>query len=112
MLIVLFHNATTIIAFITLGNYILINQEITPSAPLRFRLFFSSMAGLLVILLMLDTIQVMPSVTLDFRNIVIIISAMYCGFTSAILTGLIIGIFLFFYAGSGLSSILGVLTTI
>ena len=100
-----FLNATTVIAVISIGNQILINKDITPSSPLKLRLFFSSMAGILGIILMTNSVVVVPGVILDFRNLAIILSAIYCGLTSAIITGLIIGGFRLFYAGLTFSSI-------
>lgn len=90
-------NAALIIASISIGNQILINQEVTPSSPLKIRLFFGLMAGVLGILLMVSSIKVMPGVILDFRHIATLLSATYCGFAASIITGLIIGIFRFSY---------------
>ena len=100
----LFLNGAIVIASISIGNQILINQEIMPSAPFKLKLFFSSMSGILGILLMLNSVQVMPGVILDFRNIPILLSATYCGFVPAIITALIIGIFRLLYAGLTFSS--------
>lgn len=90
----LFLNAAILIAFISIGNQILINQEITPSSPWKLRLLFSSMAGILGILLMENSIIIeQPDIVLDFRNIAIMLSAIYCGFVPSIITGLIIGLY-------------------
>lgn len=102
----LFLNATTVIAAISIGNQILINKDITPSAPLSLRLFFSSMAGILGIILMANSVHIVPGVILDFRNIAIMLAAMYCGLTATIITGLIIGIFRLLYASLTFSSII------
>lgn len=112
MLKELFLNVTTIVAVVSIGNQILINQEITPSSPLKLRVFFSSMAGILGIVLMLIGVQVLPGIILDFRNIAIILSATYCGFTAAIITGLMIGVFRLFIYGLTFSSIISALTAI
>ncbi|SDI51786.1 GGDEF domain-containing protein [Desulfosporosinus hippei] len=102
-----FLNATTVIAIISIGSQILINKDITPSSPLKLRLFFSLMTGLLGIILMSISVTVVPGVLLDFRYLALILTATYCGFTSVIITGLIIGIFqLFFYIGLSFSSII------
>ncbi|MFZ3102439.1 MAG: diguanylate cyclase [Desulfitobacteriaceae bacterium] len=99
-----FLNGAILIASISLGNQILINQEIIPAAPFKLKLFFSTMSGLLGILLMFNSVQVMPGVILDFRDIAIMLSATYCGFLPAIITALIIGIFRLLYAGLTFSS--------
>jgi len=108
----LFLNATTIIAVVSIGNQILINQEVTPSSPLKLRVFFGSMAGLLGVLLMLNSVQIMPGLILDFRHIATILSATYCGFASAIITGLIIGVFRLFVYGLTYSSIISAITAV
>ncbi|TGE31489.1 diguanylate cyclase [Desulfosporosinus sp. Sb-LF] len=108
----LFLNATTIIAFFSLANRILINEEITPDSPWKIRIFFSSMSGILGMLLMIFSVQVMSGVILDFRNMAIILSATYCGLAPAIITGLIIGIFRLYYAGLTFSSMISALTAI
>lgn len=108
----LFFNATTIIAVVSIGNQVLINKEVAPSSPLKLRLFFSSMSGILGILLMVNSVQVMPGLILDFRNIAIILSATYCGFVSAVITSLIIAVFRLIYASLTFSSILSALTVI
>ena len=108
----LFVNASILIAIITLGNQILINKEITPSAPLKLRIFFSSMSGLLGMLLIIFSVHVLPGVIIDFRNIAIILSATYCGMGSAIFTALIIGLFRLLYAGLSYPSIVGAITAV
>lgn len=108
----LFLNATIIISVISVGNQLLINEEITPTSSLKLRLFFSSMAGVLGILLMVNGFQVLPGVILDFRNIATILSAIYCGLGAAVITGLVIGIFRLIYAGITFVSIIGALTAI
>ncbi|OLN33539.1 diguanylate cyclase [Desulfosporosinus metallidurans] len=108
----LFLNVTIIISVISVGNQLLIKEEITPSSSLKLRLFFSSMAGVLGILLMVNGVQVLPGVMLDFGNIATILSAGYCGFGAAVITGLLIGIFRLFYAGITFASIIAALTAI
>jgi len=108
----IFMNGAIIIASISIGNQILTNHEITPSAPFKIKLLFSSMSGLLGILLILNGIYVMPSVILDLRNIAIILTAIYCGFIPAIGTALIIAIFRVFYIGASFSSIIGAVTVL
>ena len=107
-----FINACILIAILSLGNQILLNKEITPSAPLKLRLFYSLMSGLLGILLIIFSVQVTPGVIIDFRNIPIILSATYCGMGAAIFTALIIGLFRLLYAGLSYSSIVGAITAL
>lgn len=108
----LFLNTTTLIAAISIGNQILINEDITPTSPLKLRIFFSSMAGILGVILMANSVQILPGVILDFRNIAIMLAATYCGLTATIIAGLIIGIFRLLYAGLTFSSIISTISIV
>jgi len=108
----LFLNATTVIAIVSIGNQIFINKDVTPSSPLKLRFLFSLMSGILGIILMANSVQVVPGVILDFRNIAIILAATYCGLTSAIITGLIMGIYRLLYAGLTFSSVIATIAMI
>lgn len=101
----LFVNVAIIIATISIGNQILINEEITSSSPLRIRVFFSIMSGILGLILMFYSIKIKPDVIMDFRNIAIVLSATYCGFVATIITGLILALFRLFFQGLTFSSI-------
>lgn len=103
----LFLNGAIVIAVISLGNQLLLEHDINPSASWKLRIFFSTMAGILGILLMVNSVQIMPGVILDFRNIAVILSAVYCGFLPSIITALIIGLFRLLYAGLSFPSIGG-----
>jgi len=113
MLKELFLNASILIACISLGNQILINQEVKPSSPLKLRLFFSIMAGILGILLMKNSIIIkQPDIIIDFRNIAIMLTAIYCGFVPSIITGLIIGLFNLFHTDLSILTISKFITAI
>ncbi|WP_407308239.1 diguanylate cyclase [Desulfosporosinus sp. SB140] len=108
----LFFNASILIAAISIGNQILINKDISPTSPLELRLFFSLTAGILGIILMASSIQILPGVIMDFRNIAIMLAAIYCGLTSALITGLIIGVFRLLYAGLTYQSIIATIPVV
>lgn len=108
----LFINGAILIAFISIGNQILINREIVPSAPLKLRILFSITSGFLGVLLMINSIQIMPKLILDFRSIPIVLTAIYCGFLPTLITALVIGIFRLFYSGISLPSIIGIVTAL
>ncbi|MDR3584125.1 MAG: diguanylate cyclase [Desulfosporosinus sp.] len=105
----LFINAAVIIASISIGNQILISKEITPSSPLKLRIFFGFTSAILGIILMSYNIEIMPKVIMDLRNITIILSATYCGFLSALITGLILALFRLFFQGLTFPSIMATL---
>lgn len=108
----LFLNGAIVIAVISLGNQLLIEHDINPLASWRLKIFFSTMAGFLGMLLMINSVQIMPGVILDFRNIAILLSAIYCGFLPSIITALIIGTFRLLYAGLSFSSIIGAIAAL
>ncbi|SDG99746.1 GGDEF domain-containing protein [Desulfosporosinus hippei] len=105
----LFVNGAIVIATISIGNQILINKEVNPYSPFKIKLFFSSMSGILGILLMINSVYIMPGVILDFRNIAILLSATYCGFLASIITAIYIATFRLFYNGLTYSSYVGAL---
>jgi diguanylate cyclase len=102
----LFLNGIIIIAFITIGNLLLRDHNLSPSSPFRIRLICGMMTGMLACFLMTNSVTVMPNVIIDFRNIAIIIAAVFGGFVSSILTSLIIGSFRMLSFGLTDSSIL------
>lgn len=112
MLNEIFLNGAIVIAVISLGNQLLIEHDINPLASWKLKIFFSTMAGILGMLLMINSVQIMPGVILDFRNIAILLSAIYCGFLPSIITALIIGAFRLFYAGLSYSSIMGAIAAL
>lgn len=105
-------NAAIIIASLSLGNQVLINQEIAPSAPFKTRLLSSSFLGLLGVLLMINSIQIMPNIILDFRSTPIAISAIYFGFIPSVITASIIGLFRLLYFDTSFPTILGAVTAL
>ena len=107
-----FFDITTIVAVVSIGNQILINQDITPNSPFKLRLFFSSMAGLLGIILMANGVHVLPGVVLDFQNLAIILSASYCGLAASIITGLIMALFQVVYYGLSFTTAISALTAL
>lgn len=108
----LFLNGAIVIAVISLGNQLLIEHDVNPSASWKLKIFFSTMAGILGILLMINSVQIMPNVILDFRDIAVVLSAIYCGFVPSVITALIIGVFRLLYAGLSFSSIIGGLAVV
>ncbi len=108
----LFLNGAIVIAVISLGNQLLIEYDINPKSSWKLKIFFSTMAGILGMLLMINSVQIMPGVILDFRNIAILLSAIYCGFLPSITTAIIIGTFRLLYAGLSFSSIIGAIAAL
>lgn len=108
----LFTNATIIVSFITFGNLFLREKGINPSSPMYRKIIVGTFGGILGCGLMLYSIQVSPSIILDFRNIPIIIMAIYASFPSVVVTSLIIGIFRIINYGFSQSSFIAFIVAI
>jgi diguanylate cyclase len=103
----LFVNGAIVITVISIGNQMLIDHDISPYVSWRVKLLFSTMAGVLGILLMVNSALIIPGVILDFRNIAILLSAVYCGFVPALITSVIIALFRLFYLGVTCNALIG-----
>lgn len=93
----IFHNATILIALLSIISQIFKNHEISPLASLKIRVSFGCLSGVLGILLMLNTVHVSPGIILDFRNVSMIISAIFGGPVSVLITSLMIALFRLLY---------------
>ncbi|MBC2727099.1 diguanylate cyclase [Desulfosporosinus sp.] len=101
----MFFNATILVSFITLGNHLFRDKCATPSSPMHRKILVGILSGILGCLLMVFSVQVTPQIYVDFRNIPIIMMALYTTFPSAVVTSLVIGIFRIAYFGITQSSI-------
>lgn len=101
----LFINATILISFIFFGNQVL-RDKISDSITNRNKkIMIGLCSGILGCILMFYSIEVMPKIILDFRNIPVITVAIHAGFMPALLAVLIIGTFRVVYFGLSISSI-------
>ncbi|MFZ5353742.1 MAG: GGDEF domain-containing protein [Bacillota bacterium] len=101
----LFINATILITVISLGNQIAKDKGVSNNSSLKVKLITGLTSGILGILLMIYSVQVIPTVIVDFRNIPIILAALYSGTLPAVLSSLIIGLFRLFYFGVSYTSV-------
>lgn len=102
----LFSNATIMFTFITIGNrFIFKEHKVREKSSFQLKLIVGIMTGFVGCILMLYSVRVESSVIVDFRNVAIVLAAISGGFTSAIITSLIIGTFRIVYFGSTISSI-------
>jgi len=108
----LFHNATILIAILSIQNQVFKNKEISPSSPFKTRVLFGLLSSFLGMLLMINTVEIMPGIILDFRNIAIVLSATYGGYIAVILTSVIIAIFRFLYFGCNFNSVVGLMAAL
>ncbi|ACV63503.1 diguanylate cyclase [Desulfofarcimen acetoxidans DSM 771] len=101
----LFVNFTIIISAISITAHMFREKELVHSSPISSRIIFGICSGVLGIILMIFSIQVLPNIIVDFRNVAAIWSAIYGGPVSAIITCMIIGSFRVLYFGLTDSSI-------
>jgi diguanylate cyclase len=89
----LFLNGTILITFVTIGNQFFKDCDLNPSSPLGLRFKYGVLTGILGCILMIYSVEIVPKVIVDFRNIAIIMASIFGGFTASIITSLIIGTF-------------------
>lgn len=106
----LFVNFTILLSAVSLTAQALREREFSTSSSLSRKLLFGAWGGLVGITLMLFSIQVTPTVIVDFRNIAALWSAIYGGPIAALVTCFIIGSFRVFNFGITTSSIIGFIT--
>lgn len=109
----LFINATIMITFITLGNqFFLKHRELDQYSSTHLKILFGLINGILGCVLMIYSVDVVPNVIVDFRNMPIILASIFGGYTASIGTSLIIGAFRILYFGVTPSSITAVVAAI
>lgn len=104
----LFINGCILIAAISLGNQIFKEKE--PASGNSW--LKGLLAGSLGIMLMLFSVHLNNNIIIDFRNIAIIIAAVYGGPLASILSGLVIGLFRLFYFEINPASVVGLINAI
>ncbi|MGE5628749.1 MAG: diguanylate cyclase [Solirubrobacterales bacterium] len=102
----LFLNATILITFVTIWDYMFKN-DLGSLITLKLKLLFGIENGILGCVLILYSVAISNGLIVDFRNIAIIISAIYGGPISTAVTVMIIGSFRILYFGISASSIIG-----
>ena len=102
----LFINSIIIVAFISIEHHLFFKTRLVKDSSLFHRLAFGFLSGVLGILLMLFSVKITDSIILDFRNIPLIVSVLYGGMASGILSGCLIAGFRLFFFGVNVSSLL------
>lgn len=109
----LFLNAVIIIAFITIENQLFLKENrINSNSSLGLKTIFAVLNGILGNILMRYSVNVAPTVIVDFRNVAIILSTIFGGFIPAIISSIIIGLFRIIYFGITTSSIIAFIVAI
>jgi diguanylate cyclase len=106
----LFVNSTIVITFISVGNLLFKEPEMNSELHVASKISAGIAAGLLGILLMLYSFHINATVLMDFRYIPIILVAVYGGTESALIAGIIIGIFRILFFGISSASITAVIS--
>lgn len=101
-------NAAVLIAFLSIANQLFKDRDMNINPRLIFRILTGGVCGILGILLMFYSVHVNDTTLIDFRNIATLIAASVGGGVSAIVSGLVIGIFRIAYFGVNKSSEAGV----
>ncbi|MBU3088191.1 diguanylate cyclase [Clostridium gasigenes] len=105
MLKSLFVNSTILISFLYLGNQILKKEKINLNSKLQEKILLGSLLGITGCVLMFYSIQLSEDSIMDFRTITMIISSIYGGFISTIITAFIIIVFRLSYYGISTASL-------
>lgn len=103
----LFINAAILVSFISFGNQLFREKGTKNFSTSRRNIIVGFLAGILGCLLMLYSVRVGSEVILDFRNIPIIIMALYFGFTPAMIAASTIGVFRILYFGMDQAAVFG-----
>ncbi len=98
MVLGFFQNACILITFISIGQHFLRNKNIIiQNLSKTQKSIFGISAGILGILLMLNSVHIAPNIIIDFRYIPILLSSLYGGFLTTIISSIIIGVFRLFF---------------
>ena len=108
----LFLNACILITFLSIGTQFGKENIAIKEFSLYYKLIFGGCAGLLGILLMLNSFQVTPDIIIDFRYISILLAALFGGMVPSLLAAFIIGIFRFFFWGVSSASFIALIAAI
>lgn len=107
MLADLFINMAILISFISLGSQFIKNINLEDNHTLSTKIAIGAYLGLLGCLLLMFTVQVDENVIVDFRNIAIVVSALFGGVIPAIITATLIASFRVIYFGTNIASLIG-----
>ncbi|HHY26599.1 MAG TPA: diguanylate cyclase [Desulfitobacterium dehalogenans] len=108
----LFINMTILITFISLITQLLKNYSLEENNSFPIKIFFGFLSGVLGIILMLFTLPVDENTIIDFRNIPIIMSAVFGSTLTVYITGIMIALFRLMFFGFNTAALLGVVTAI
>lgn len=105
----IFMNSCILITFISISQNFIKNKDINHRSPIILKVIIGIWAGMLGVLLMLYSVKITPTIITDFRALPILLSSLYGGILSSIISSVIIGTFRILNFGITYSSILAVI---
>ncbi|GEM_PF-2431339 len=108
----LFINMTILISFISLGSQIAKKINYEENNSRKIKIIIGTILGILGCLLMLFSVKVNDTTIIDFRNIAIVISALFGGPIPVFITTALIAIFRVVYFGANIASFIGVVAAV
>lgn len=110
MLLKFFQNACILITFLSLIQHFARDKNIFQNFSIKKKIILGIYSAILGVILMINAVPLTDEVIIDFRYIPILLSAIYCGNLSSIISSLVIGIFRFLFLGVSTSSIIGLIS--
>ena len=108
----LFINMTILISFISLGGQVAKKHNYEENNSLRTKIIIGTILGTLGCFLMLFSVKVNDNTIIDFRNIAIVISALFGGPIPIFITTALIAVFRVAYFGVNIASLIGVVAAV
>lgn len=103
-------NASILISFLVIGGQCSREKELSINATYTIRVLGGILAGIFGSTLIVFGIIVTPTFILDFRQLAIVVVAIYGGWVSAIVAGFIIGLVRLLYMGINHMAVIGAIT--
>lgn len=101
-------NAGMLVAFVSICYQIFRNTGLTPSSPIKYKILFGGIFGLLGVILMEFGVHLPSNLMVDYRYLAVILSAISGGWLPAVISGLIISVCRILLNGINRSSITAV----
>jgi diguanylate cyclase len=101
-----------LISFVSIGSQVAKKLKFEDISSISSKIITGIISGTLGCILMIFSVKVNDNTIIDFRNVAIIMSAIFGGALPVYISGIVISIFRITYFGINLSSILGVIVAI
>lgn len=95
----LFLNVCIYVTVLFLASQLFRNTGLDKVASAKLQVISGALSGTFGIILMIFSVQVTPNIILDFRELAIIVGAVYSGWKSVLITGTVMAVFRVFYLG-------------